>query len=656
MRQTFELDNPFKRFGANSSAAAGTALSALFSVICTFFTLASIFQYVPITPLLVWSGVICLIACARFYISIRHVKDSDAPVNLRLMYALTFAQGVAWGSAMYVLSPVESIYVAAVLTVIITGITVGGMLSQLATPQMWMMMFAPIIALHASYLFMSPHPGYFSLGALCVMFSTLFALSAVRLKKYLLENVEYQHSLQEKNEEILDKNDRLYKLAHYDGLTGAANRKLLIAHTNDYITSLQNSDKLCAFFHIDLDHFKHLNDTMGHAAGDELLRIVCARLQNCVREHDIVSRLGGDEFGVFVTELEDTAVAEAIAEKILNSLDRPQRVQGAMINCRASVGIAFYPRHGVTISDLMNNSDLALQAAKKLGRGNYYVCNDALQLDSVRKLTIETELRRALRKEIIGYHFQPIIRTSDGKITGAEALMRVESKEQLSANAEDLVQTATRVGLADELSLALFKSLEEQGPALFAALPDLQKISINLSPMELRSMKPVERLQEIFKRGYLSPEQVQIEITEQSILERGADQARKAIDQLSLMGLSIVMDDFGTGYSSLTHLKTLPISGVKIDKSFVSELVKDVRDAAIVRSLVGMCKGLGLKVTAEGVEEFAQYESLRRLGCDYVQGYLFFKAASVETLGEELANWATNKHNPLHEVLKKTAI
>ena len=214
--------------------------------------------------------------------------------------------------------------------------------------------------------------------------------------------------------------------------------------------------------------------------------------------------------------------------------------------------------------------------------------------------------------------------------------MRMTGEGTTFSSAEDLVQVSSVVGLSDELSAVLFRSLETQGPKLFETLPELEKISINLTPLELRSMKPVSRLKGIFKRGRLRPEQIQVEITEQSVLERGADQARKAIDHLAEMGISIVMDDFGTGYSSLTHLKTLPISGVKIDKSFVHELVLDARDAAIVRSLVGMCKGLGLTVTAEGVEQYAQFETLRRLGVDYVQGHLFFKADSVEQLALQM--------------------
>ncbi len=220
-------------------------------------------------------------------------------------------------------------------------------------------------------------------------------------------------------------------------------------------------------------------------------------------------------------------------------------------------------------------------------------------------------------------------------MTGAEALIRVKGGGG-HANAEDIMSVSATAGLSDQLTQALFDALETQGKALFAALPDLEKISINFSPLELRSAKPVICLENIIRNGAFKPHQLQVEITEQSVLERGSDQALRAIDRIAELNVPIVMDDFGTGYSSLTHLKMLPISGIKIDKSFVRELNNDPKDAAIVRSLLGLCKGMGLKVTAEGIETFAQYETLRHLGCDLAQGHLFFAAGSVEDLDERI--------------------
>ncbi len=210
--------------------------------------------------------------------------------------------------------------------------------------------------------------------------------------------------------------------------------------------------------------------------------------------------------------------------------------------------------------------------------------------------------------------------------------MRVESSHPIHSTTEELLAVAETVGLMDELGEHLFDSLEAQGQKLFACVPSMKRISLNLSPAQLRAQTPIDQVESLLTRKIFTPDQLQIEITEQSVLERGSDKALNAIQRAFDLGISIVMDDFGTGYSSLTHLKMLPINGVKIDKSFVRELNSDMRDAAIVRSLVGMCKGLGLTVTAEGVENHAQLETLRRLGCDLVQGYLFFQARRVDEL------------------------
>ncbi len=627
-----EFDDSFVSEELLNSAAVGSAMAAPLSVVSILFVLAALYGQSPLIPTLLWGGTICAIASAMFICSTYRQGGRRSLFSKGLHNGLTLLLGFLWGSSLFVMAPEPNIYTASILTVIVVGVCISSLLVQLSNPPAWILMFIPAIGIHSIYLYTHDQTGYFQLASVSLIFSTLIAIVAIRIKNYLLDNIEARHALQEKNEEILDKNARLYKLAHYDGLTGTANRKLLITAANDYIEKLSKSGKTCGFLLIDLDHFKHLNDTMGHAAGDELLSIVGARLRNCVRANDIVARIGGDEFGVLITDLDEGELAEDIADKIIRSLDLPQRVLGALLNSRASIGISYYPRHGISITELMNNADLALQSAKKEGRGKYQVCTNDLQLAAVKKLTVESELRRALRKQSIGYHFQPIISTTDGKIRAAEALVRLMGSEETSSNAEEIMQVSSAVGLSEELSRVLFQSLEEQGQEMFQTLPDLEKISINLSPLELRSATPVKHLEDIFRRGTFTPDQLQIEITEQSVLERGADQARDAIDRLSAMGLSIIMDDFGTGYSSLTHLKLLPIDGIKIDKSFVRELNNDLRDAAIVRSLVGMCKGLGLKVTAEGVEDFAQFETLRRLGCDYVQGYLFFKALAVEEL------------------------
>lgn len=614
------------------TAALDNALSSPMSIVASVAVLLGAYGYVPLSHSLPLVISICALATARFVASVYLLKKSTSPIVEHIQYGLILLQGAVWGSIGFILSPDYDPFLMAFLTLTTAGVSIGAILLLLSTPRYWLSFIALVMVPHMIYLSLEGGQQATTLATSSAMFVIAVSILSIRLRTYMLNSLTFRHSLQEKHEEILDKNERLFQLAHYDGLTGVANRKLLISEANDIIGRRGEEQSMCAFFLIDLDHFKHLNDTMGHAAGDELLRIVAARLKNTVREHDIVARLGGDEFGIFVSHIAEPEIAEEIAKKLLKILNQPQRIQGALINTKASVGISFFPNHGVTITELMNNADLAMQAAKRGGRGHFAVCTNALQLDSMRRVTVEGELRRAIREQAIGFKFQPILTTQTGEITGVEALMRVDKSEGIEATAEDFVQVAASVGLSDEISEALTGALAVQGPELFRKLPELTRISINLSPIDLRSPKCVSRMKRVFHESSLTPQQVQIEITEQSVLERGADQARKAINQLADMGCPIVMDDFGTGYSSMTHLKTLPISGIKIDKSFVSELNNDTRDAAIVRSIIGMCRGLGLSVTAEGVEHMGQFETLRRLGCDYVQGYLFSQARSIDEL------------------------
>ena len=397
MAQNFELNSLFAREELKSATASGSLLAAPFGILCTLFAVLALYNFSPLPQLVLWASALTLASLTRLIHAALYMRGTLSDFNNGLHLMVTSLQGILWGSALMLLAPEAGMYSAAIMTIIVIGVSIGTMLCQLASPATWMVMYTPAIFLHSLYLYTSSSPRLFMLATLGLIFSILMAILSVRLKNYLIANVKYQESLKDKNREILDKNRRLFKLAHFDGLTGAANRKLMTTQAGDYLDSIRDSDRKCAFFHIDLDHFKHLNDTMGHAAGDELLRIVTDRLNNCTRENDIVARLGGDEFGVFITDLDNADVAEAIAMKMLNSLERPQRIHGALLNCRASVGIAFFPEHGTTISELMNNSDLALQAAKKMGRNNYRICTNGLQLEASRRMMVEGELRRALR-------------------------------------------------------------------------------------------------------------------------------------------------------------------------------------------------------------------------------------------------------------------
>ncbi len=601
-------------------------------IICYIIVYTILHGSVAQGVLMTWTLVQISIAVSRMIFLQYFRRMHDRPVIRKIRLGFFLFTGLMWAVPFVFFLREGDVLEASLLTLIVIGVASGSMLTHLDDLKGAFAVSIPAMAGVEYHLLSAGDSKLSLLAILALLFFSMVAIASMRLRFFFVENRKNQKSLQRKNEEITEKNARLYRLAHFDDLTGAANRCLLVEHGNAYLASAVRKGQLSAFFHIDLDHFKHLNDTLGHAAGDELLRLVTKELRATVRLDDVVARLGGDEFGILVKGLDGKKDAEMIAQKIMGRLEQTQNVMGTALQCRASIGIAFSPQHGVSISELMKNSDLALQQAKRLGRGKYRFCSSELQSKARRMREVEKELRAALAANAVCYHFQPIVEVQSGLVTGAEALMRVEGSTPCSATAEELIDAAETVGAMDALGAQLFASLEERGRELFRRVPSLRKLSLNLSPAELRSQTPVGRIKDLLDRKAFRPDQLQVEITEQSVLERGSDKAMQAIEQVFEMGVSIVMDDFGTGYSSLTHLKMLPISGVKIDKSFVQELNSDMRDAAIVRSLVGMCKGLGLTVTAEGVEHLAQLETLRRLGCDLVQGHLFYKAAGVDAL------------------------
>jgi diguanylate cyclase (GGDEF)-like protein/PAS domain S-box-containing protein len=421
--------------------------------------------------------------------------------------------------------------------------------------------------------------------------------------------------------------------AYHDVLTHLPNRKLFTDRLSHSLTHARRSGKSLAVMFVDLDHFKAINDTLGHTAGDELLLEMAHRLRDCVREDDTVARLGGDEFTIILSELRHPEDAVTVAEKIITAVQKPLLIGGMPIEVSASIGIALYPVDGNDPESLLRNADSAMYRAKESGRNTYQLCTDEMKGRALQRLSLETKLRRALQEGQLVLHYQPQVSLTDGKVIGAEALLRWNDPER------GWVYPGSFIPVAEESRLILpigdwvlrtacaqMRAWREQGL-------DLPRLSINLSPRQFQQQDLVDTVRRALEETSLEAKALEIEITEGTAMAN-AEATIETVHALRELGLSISIDDFGTGYSSLNYLKRFPITCVKIDGAFVRDLTRNEGDAAIVSAVIAIARSLKLRVIAEGVETVEQLTFLRRRRCDAAQGYYFSRPVPAEGLAE----------------------
>ncbi|RYF24321.1 MAG: EAL domain-containing protein [Oxalobacteraceae bacterium] len=411
---------------------------------------------------------------------------------------------------------------------------------------------------------------------------------------------------------------KIHELAYTDALTGIANRARFFDQLALHTASRRAADRPCAVMMIDLDRFKYVNDTLGHAAGDIILRMVAERLRSTLRESDVVARLGGDEFAIMQVAADEPEAAFALAARIVAVVEsRPFMVNGQPIHLGASVGVALCPGDSEDPADLMQKADLALYAAKAEGRATF--CRYDVSLDEKMRArrAIEAGLRTAIAEGQLELHYQPLVDAATGCITSAEALVRWNHPER------GLIPPVEFIGIAEEtgLILPLGEWVLRTACAEAATWPANMGVAINLSPVQFREKSLVDIIAAALESAGLAADRLDLEITEGVLLsdEQGTMQT---LNELVALGVRVSMDDFGTGYSSLSYLRKFPFDKIKIDQSFVSQLPEDDESAAIVRAIITMAKCLGMATTVEGVETQAQFAFSVDAGCDTLQGYL----------------------------------
>lgn len=434
--------------------------------------------------------------------------------------------------------------------------------------------------------------------------------------------------------QLLENQQRLDHLAHHDQLTALPNRLFLAAHLPGAIEETRGSGQMLALLFLDLDRFKHINDSRGHATGDELLKTVAQRIRSTVRNVDVVVRMGGDEFIVILKEVTNTAQVNDAAERIIEALSRPVVINGRPVVTTVSIGVSLYPRDGADMEELLRHSDSAMYQAKERGRNNWQVFSPVMGRRLKARVAIESHLRTALQMSQLDVHYQPIVDIEAQRVVSLESLVRWKHPEYGYISPARFIGVAEESGLIVPLGEFVLQRVLEDARRWLDAGCTMVPIAINVSAIQLQRYDFADLIAKMTSAKGLTPTMLQIELTESAIfgaLEgRNGETSKDSVADLRKLGIDISLDDFGTGYSSLSYLKRWSFDYLKIDRTFVRDLGTDMSDLAIVGAIIAMARHLNIRVIAEGIEGWQQLEKLRELGCTLAQGHLFAKPAPAQ--------------------------
>ncbi len=433
--------------------------------------------------------------------------------------------------------------------------------------------------------------------------------------------------------------DRVQYLATHDALTGLPNRALLAQLASLAIESARRHSCKVAVLFIDLDRFKTINDSLGHDAGDVLLREMASRFRECVRGSDVVARLGGDEFVVLLPEVSGQAQAALVARILLSAAMRPVQIHQQECRVTASIGICLHPEAGQDDQAVLKNADLAMYTAKEAGKNNYQFYSPAMQARSTGRLAIESQLRHALERNEFSLHYQAKVQLDTDNITGVEALLRWNNPELGSVSPLQFIPVAEETGLIIPIGHWVLRTACVQNAQwLQDGLPPVC-ICVNLSMRQLEDAGLIEDIRSVLAQSALPPHLLELELTE-SMIMHNTERAVRILTDIKSLGVRLAIDDFGTGYSSLAQLKRFPIDTLKVDRSFIRELARDAEDRAITKAIIAMGKTLSLTIVAEGVETPEQKAFLREEACDEMQGFYFSTPVPPDDFATLLRNQA----------------
>lgn len=429
--------------------------------------------------------------------------------------------------------------------------------------------------------------------------------------------------LKESKKVLQAREEKIEYLASRDSLTGLLNRRSLQESLTASLERDQN-EHLKAVVFLDLDNFKMINDSLGHTFGDKLIIEVAKKLTSLSSLQKEVARISGDEFIVVLHDIASVETAKHLAEEIVNLFDTPTTVGSRMLNVTASLGIALYPLHGETAEELLKTADMAMYRAKSLGKNSYRLFDEGIQKDIEEKLKIEQGIRESLKNDEFELFFQPLYNTLQGRSTSVEALLRTHSPALSDYNTFQIIQTAEMTGQIVEIDKWVLKEACHAVQKMNDTMEQPMHIAVNISAIHIMQPDFVAGVRKIVENSGIPPEWIELEITETSMMN-SFDSNKLKLEELRGLGISIHLDDFGTGYSSLSYLNSLPIDHVKIDKSFVDDMLQTEKDRKFIETIIKLAHTIGLRVVAEGVEHKEQFEYLHQLNCELIQGYYISK-------------------------------
>jgi diguanylate cyclase (GGDEF)-like protein len=418
------------------------------------------------------------------------------------------------------------------------------------------------------------------------------------------------------------RDEQLYQQAHFDSLTGLPNRLLLKDRLTQEVARCQREAGSFALLFVDLDHFKNVNDTLGHTSGDAVLKEAARRISLCLRESDTVSRLGGDEFNMILTRIQHPQDAGRVAEDVVKSLSEPFVNDGQNSFLSASIGIALYPQDGNSAEALIKNADTAMFRAKSGGRAQAVYFEESMNAMAVARVTLDRDLRRAIGRSELRLFYQPLIDLRTGGTCGAEALLRWDHPELGQVPPSQFIPMAEESGYIEHIGRWVLREACRQMKEWQAEGIAPDRLAVNVSARQFRKPGLVDLIAECTRAAGITPTCLELEITETVLIDQGPG-VERMLQDLTALGVRISLDDFGTGFSSMAYLKRFAVHCVKIDRMFVEGLGRDADSEAIVAAIIAMAQALGKTVTAEGIETDEQWSLVRKLGCDRAQGFKF---------------------------------
>jgi diguanylate cyclase (GGDEF)-like protein/PAS domain S-box-containing protein len=460
--------------------------------------------------------------------------------------------------------------------------------------------------------------------------------------------------------QLLEKQQHLDHLAHHDQLTGLPNRLYLAVYLPGAIEEAKRAGTMLAVLFLDLDRFKHINDSRGHETGDKLLKAVAQRIRATMRNEDIVVRMGGDEFIVVLKTVRNTEQVSEAAGRVTEAMSAPVMVDGRPLVTTASIGVSLYPRDGADMGELLRHSDTAMYQAKDRGRNNFQLFSPIMARRLKERMAIETSLRNALQTGQLDVYYQPIVDITSRRVVALEALLRWKHPAQGFIPPDRFVSVAEEAGLIVPIGeFVLARAVEDIARWRQAGCVQVP-VAVNISAVQLQRSNLPATITRLTQAHNVSPKLLQLELTESAVFERRegrtGESNEDAVARLRELGVKIAIDDFGTGYSSLSYLKRWRVDCLKIDRSFVRDLVTDMSDLAIVGAIIAMARHLHIEVVAEGIEGWQQLEKLRHLGCHLAQGYLLAKPVPEEACRRYLTGMPLDltERDPLADTLDAT--